>query len=49
MEDLKYAAKFHANLLLNTAPRSDGSIDPQDAATLREVGQRIRENGWPKA
>jgi alpha-L-fucosidase len=49
MENLKYAAKYHANLLLNTAPRSDGSIDPQDEATLRKVGRRIRKNGWPKA
>ncbi len=46
-ENLEYAAKYHANLLLNTGPRGDGSIDPQDVQTLREVGERIRKEGWP--
>jgi alpha-L-fucosidase len=36
-----------ANLLLNTGPLPDGSIHPTDAATLREVGRRIRTQGWP--
>lgn len=36
-----------ANLLLNTGPLGDGSIHPQDAATFRELGQRIRTQGWP--
>jgi alpha-L-fucosidase len=35
------------NLLLNTGPLPDGSIDPVDAATLRAVGERIRTEGWP--
>lgn len=30
-----------ANLLLNIGPVGDGSIHPDDAATLREVGSRI--------
>ncbi|MHC4122258.1 MAG: alpha-L-fucosidase [Planctomycetota bacterium] len=47
IQNLKYAAKFNANLLLNTAPLPDGSIDTQDIETLREVGRRIRKNGWP--
>jgi len=49
IENLKYAAKFDANLLLNTAPLPDGSIDRQDVETLREVGRRIRKTGWPAA
>lgn len=32
-----------ANLLLNTGPLGDGSIHPEDEATLREVGRRLRE------
>ena len=42
MTDLEYASQFDANLLLNTGPLPDGSIDKQDAATLREVGRRLR-------
>jgi alpha-L-fucosidase len=37
-----------ANLLLNTAPLPDGSIGPEDAATLRAVGDRIRDEGFPE-
>ena len=36
-----------SNLLLNTGPLPDGSIDPQDAQTLRQVGDRIRQEGMP--
>ena len=32
-----------ANLLLNTGPLGDGSLHPGDAATLREVGRRLRQ------
>ncbi len=35
------------NLLLNTGPLPDGSIHPDDVKTLREVGRRIRQQGWP--
>ena len=35
------------NLLLNTGPRPDGSIDPGDENTLRQVGARIRREGLP--
>ena len=36
-----------ANLLLNTGPMGDGSICPQHAQVLREIGERIRKNGFP--
>ncbi len=41
------ARAANANLLLNTGPLPDGSIHPQDVATLREMGRRIRTQGWP--
>jgi alpha-L-fucosidase len=47
-KDLEYAAKYRANLLLNTGPRPAGDIDPQDVATLRELGAMIRKQGFPK-
>ena len=47
MTALVTAGSAPANLLLNTGPLPDGSIHSQDDATLREVGRRIRENGWP--
>jgi alpha-L-fucosidase len=31
------------NLLLNTGPLPDGSIEPPDAEILRELGRRLRE------
>lgn len=37
----------NCNLLMNTGPLGDGSIHPADVKTLREVGKRIRANGWP--
>lgn len=48
MERLATAAQRKANLLLNTGPLGDGSIHPDDVATLREVGARLRKNGFPK-
>jgi len=47
-KNIEYAAKFDANLLLNTGPRGDGSIDPQDIVTLHKIGERIRNEGWPE-
>lgn len=38
----------NCNLLMNTGPLADGSIHPVDVKTLREVGRRIRKNGWPE-
>jgi alpha-L-fucosidase len=49
MAKLAVAAQTPANLLLNTGPLPDGSIHPQDVATLQEVGRRIRQIGFPKA
>lgn len=43
------AAQSDANLLINTGPLPDGSIHPTDISTLREMGRRIRANGFPKA
>lgn len=47
LENLKYAAKYDANLLLNIAPLPNGAIDKQDMATLTEIGRHIRKNGFP--
>ena len=46
--NLEFAGKYNANLLLNTAPGPDGSIDSQDVDSLKELGKRIRKNGFPK-
>jgi alpha-L-fucosidase len=40
LQALRRANDAGANLLLNTGPHPDGSIDRTDAATLREVGRR---------
>ena len=37
------------NLLLNTGPLPDGSIHPEDVATLREVGRRLRAGEEPSS
>lgn len=42
MDALKYSASIKGNLLLNTGPLPDGSIHTTDAATLREVGRRLK-------
>jgi alpha-L-fucosidase len=42
MEMLAHATKVGANLLLNTGPLPDGSIHPEDIATLTEVGRRLK-------
>ncbi len=44
---LAYARGNNCNLLANTGPLPDGSIHPEDVATLREVGRRIRTQGLP--
>jgi len=36
------ARSSRANLLMNTGPLGDGSIHPEDVATLSEVGERLR-------
>ena len=47
-EKLREARRQGYNLLLNTGPLPDGSIDPEDDAVLREVGERIRTEGFPE-
>ena len=42
MADFEHVAKYNANYLLGTGPEPTGIIDKQDAATLREVGKRLR-------
>jgi alpha-L-fucosidase len=49
MHKLAVCAAGPANLLLNTGPLGDGSIHPADVKTLKAVGKRIREEGWPPA
>jgi alpha-L-fucosidase len=41
MDMLAAAGAQNCNLLLNTGPLPDGSINPVDVATLREVGKRL--------
>ncbi len=43
MQMLAHANKVNANLVLNTGPYYDGSIHPEDAQTLRNVGQRLEK------
>lgn len=42
MKALDYCKSINGNLLLNTGPLPDGSIHPEDVATLREVGKRLK-------
>jgi alpha-L-fucosidase len=42
IENMDYVRQWDANLLLNTAPLPDGSLDAQDVRTLREVGKHLR-------
>jgi alpha-L-fucosidase len=44
---LAQALGQNCNLLMNTGPLPDGAIHPVDVATLKTVGRRIREQGWP--
>jgi len=44
---LAVARRNNCNLLLNSGLMGDGSINPADERTLREVGKRLHANGWP--
>ncbi len=46
-EALREARRQGFNLLLNTGPRPDGSLDPEDEPVLRQVGARLRREGFP--
>jgi alpha-L-fucosidase len=35
------------NLLLNTGPLPDGSLDPEDVPVLTKIGERIHREGFP--
>lgn len=37
----------NCNLNMNTGPLADGAIHEVDVKTLREVGRRIKQDGWP--
>ncbi len=39
------AAGYDANLLLNVGPKADGTIQPEFAERLREVGDWLKKNG----
>jgi alpha-L-fucosidase len=47
-ETLRQARQQGCNLLLNTGPLPDGSIDPDDEVVLRQVGERLRREGFPE-
>jgi alpha-L-fucosidase len=46
-EALRETRERGYNLLLNTAPLPEGGLDPSDAETLRMVGERIEDEGFP--
>lgn len=48
MQRLAFTREKRMNYLLNAGPLPDGSLLPAGAATLKEAGRRIREQGWPK-
>jgi len=47
-EEIRTARRAGANLLLNTGPLPDGSIDPRDRQALLEAGGRLRSEGFPR-
>jgi len=46
-DTLRVAREQGWNVLLNTGPLPDGSIDPEDEPVLRAVGARLRKEGFP--
>jgi len=44
---IRNARERRANLLLNTGPRADGSIHPLHDELLRDIGRRLRNEGFP--
>ena len=47
-ETLREARRQGCDLLLNTGPLPDGGLDPEDETVLREVGARLRAEGFPE-
>lgn len=48
MQRLGFTCEKQMNYILNVGPLPDGSVFPADVAALKEVGRRIRQQGWPK-
>ena len=46
-EMLGTARARNCNVLMNTGPLPDGSLDAEDVTVLRKVGERIRKEGFP--
>ena len=46
-EKLADAGTQGYNLLLNSGPLPDGSLDPEDEPVLRRIGERIQREGFP--
>jgi len=46
-ETIRDAREKGYNLLLNTGPLPDGSIDSEDDGILRSIGERLRREGFP--
>ena len=46
-ERLREVSGRGCNLLLNTGLLPDGSLDPEDVAPLRRVGERLHREGFP--
>lgn len=46
-QTLKEARLRQCNLLLNTGPLPDGSLDEEDVPVLLEVGERLQKEGYP--
>ena len=47
-QELQRASELDANLLLNIGPLADGSVHPEQQRILREMGARIRKQGFPR-
>ncbi len=47
-EKLREARGANCNLLLNTGPLPDGSLDQEDVPVLRRIGERLRSEGFPE-
>jgi alpha-L-fucosidase len=46
-QELEAAARLDANLLLNIGPLGDGAVHPEQQRILRNMGARIRKDGFP--
>lgn len=48
MNSMRACNYLNANLLMNIAPLPDGTIHDEDQKAVREVGNWLKVNGWPK-